>query len=272
MLEEGLRVVIYDRTSGDEVDTGQDVREGAAQAAEQARARGWVVVGTHLDDGVTGDSDPVERPGFRAAMAVVEQEHAEGIAIREASRFSRQHPAVALLSWEQVRASGVRVLSLSEGHFDGRVDQEDEANVLLRFITFWNSWKERLVTKRRTVMAMTEIKNGRRKTKSGKPPGRPEKVKRDEVHRYYVVACELGVAEAARQLSIERKVHMAKDPATIKKRRVGHSTLIGAFKRYGLAWPPENPVRNPKLSETDSDKGGGSSVVLGPVDDSARRS
>lgn len=237
------RVVVYARTSGDEASTGQDVNAQAEAVKVSARALGHEVAGVVLEDGVSGSMPPMSRKTFPEAVKSVKQGWAEGIVMAEVSRFTRQHPTNAMVEWDALAEDGVPVLSLAESHFDtlthGTDAEEDTAAVLMRFVTLWANWNERETIIRRVRTTMTELKSGRRATKSGKPVGRPKKVSDEEVQRAYKVACKHGIAEAARRLSKERGADEALDPKTVRKRKVGHSTLSNAFDRLGLKWPPE---------------------------------
>jgi DNA invertase Pin-like site-specific DNA recombinase len=255
-----VKVWVYARTSGEEKDTGQDVRAQAAAVAHMATDRGEVV-GQSLDDGVTGDTDPTARTGFSAAMQAVSAGLADVVVIAEASRFSRQHPVLAMLAWEQVNGGGVPVVSLKEPHFNGLEQQDgDKEALLVRFITFWTSWGERITIKERTALAMKEIKEGRRKTKSGRPPGRPPKITEEEARQAWEWAQQSTPADAARRLSRLRGADAALDPRTKKKRSVTRTGLIEAWKRYNMCEEIPSLQENNNVNQTD-DSGTGRPVI-----------
>lgn len=261
-MDHNPKVWVYGRSSGDEKDTGQDVKEQVAALRHEAESRGWTVMGSSFDEGVSGDTEPTEREGFQAAMKAVKADLAELVIISEGNRFSRQHPIQAMLAWDQVKASGVPVVSVKEAHFDGRRDDEGDKELLLvRFISFYTSWGERITIKERTALAMREIHAGRRKTKTGRPPGRPCKLTKEQAERAWMWAQETTPAEAARRLSRENGAEKALDDRTRRKRRIARTTLISAWERYKIG------VEKPEVAEKNTDTETRGCVPSGSVPD-----
>lgn len=256
---------VYSRTSGDEQDTGQDVAEQEALVRQDAKTRGWVVAGASMDDGVSGDTDPALRPGFKQAVAAVQAGIAKAVLVREASRFSRQHPAVALLSFRQFQASGVPVVSLLEPEVDGR-RQPSLTDDLVLFIRFLMGASYLEAVRKGTGLAMREIKEGRRKTKSGRPPGQPPKVSEEEARRAAGWMKEgASLRAAAHRLSDERGAFTTTDRAVARKRMVSHQALADALVRFKLYAASKNLDR----SDTNGDQGTAGPVANGPEPDQA---
>lgn len=253
---------VYSRTSGDEDDTGQDVDSQEAQVRQDAKVRSWAVAGASQDNGVSGDSDPADRPGFKQAVAAVQAGIAKAVLVREASRFSRQHPAVALLSFRQFQASGVPVVSVTEPDVDGRRPPNLTDDLVL-FIRFMMSASYLEAVRKGTGLAMREIKEGRRKTKSGRPPGQPRKVNEAEA-RAAADRIEAGASlrSAAHLLSEDRGAFQTTDAAVRRKRMVSHQALAEALEHFGLS-------KNANRSGTEEDQGTAGPVPNGPHPDQA---
>jgi DNA invertase Pin-like site-specific DNA recombinase len=264
-----LRGWVYGRSSGDEKDTGQDVRAQVEQVAAGLRARGYEVAGSCFDDGVSGDVHPDDRRGFQAAFLAIAQGKAEFLAIRDASRFSRCYPTTALDAFNAYRARGLRVLCLKESDFTTLAedfDQDPEPVVVLtRFITLWKAWADLEGIRTSTAQVMAEILSGRRSTKSGLPPGRPE-VQIDPEHvkaAQEAIAAGASLAAAHRLVLKLRKHDEAQDPRTKKKRYVGKETLARAL---GLR---ASRAKNPAAPTTPAGLVDGGSTPDAPVDGGA---
>lgn len=219
---------VYARTSGDIGETGQDVKAQMEMVTQRVTSLGHNVVGYSLDDGVSGDSNPSDRKGWKEALRACSNGAAAGIAVAEISRFSRQEPTEALQLWNSIRSKGVRFLSLKEGFFTTLEDgEEDDSLVVIRFIALWSSWHELKVLRARTAIVMEEIKTGRRVTKSGKMPGRPVVTLDPEHEEKIKVKYQetKSLAEAHRLALDLRGFNEAKDPATKKKRAVSKGTV-----------------------------------------------
>lgn len=245
------RAWLYSRTSGDEADTGQDVKEQEALVRSEAITRGFVVAGSSLDDGVSGDTDPERRDGFAQAVAAVRAGLADLIAIREASRFSRQHPAVALLGFRQFQANGINVVSLTEPEVDGRRPATLTDDLVL-FIRFMMGAAYLEAVKKGTGLAMREIKAGRRKTKSGQPVGAPRKVGQAEAEsaQTWMEKDGLSLRKAAHRLSEQRGAFTTTDAKVRRDRTVSHQALADALNHFGLSG---NPDRSGSVGDQGAD-------------------
>jgi DNA invertase Pin-like site-specific DNA recombinase len=243
------RAWVYARTSGDEEDTGQDIGAQINEVTHTAETRGYEITGSSQDDGLTGESDPLHRPGFKKAMEEVGAGRADIIILRDASRFSRQHPAVALLAWRQVQAMHIPVVSLGESQLDGRVATweggelvEDLTGDLILYVTFHSKRSYLTDVRKGTRLAMREIKEGRRKTKSGLPVGAPRKISREEAEQADKWMKEEGLSlrQAASRLGEKRGAWTAGSAELRRKRLVSHQALADAFFHFRLEdakWP-----------------------------------
>lgn len=246
--------LIYDRTSGDEDSTGQDVRAGASQLASAVAARGWTPLsGYHLDEGVPGDTSPFQRRGWREAVGFAQHYAGDGvcvIAVREFSRFSRQEPAEALLEFKRFSALGLRLLCIAEPHFSTAEtpdpeDGPDEAVYLMRFVTAWKSWSEKRATRRRVAAAMAEITAGRRETKSGRPPGRPEKKITAEERAW----CRDQLAQGASFVQVHRGLLRLRGYFDVTTKEAQQRRFIGRTTLQAILAEP-NPADNRTLPKT----------------------
>jgi len=237
------RAWVYARTSGEEEDTGQDIDSQINEVTHTGETRGYQIVGSSKDDGLTGESDPLNRPGFKNAMHEVSAGRAEVILLRDASRFSRQHPAVALLAWRQVQAMHIPVVSLGESHLDGRIATwengelvEDLTNDLILYVTFHGKRSYLTDVRRGTRLAMREIKEGRRKTKSGLPLGAPRKISLEEAQMAKKWMSEEGLSlrAAANRLGEQRGAFKPTSSVLRRKRTVSHQALADAFEHFNL--------------------------------------
>lgn len=253
------RAWVYSRTSGDEDDTGQDCGAQEAEVKHTAAQRGFIVAGASQDDGVSGDSDPVDRPGFKVAMQAVQNGLADVVVVRKADRFTRQHPAVALLSFKQVQASGVPVVSLAEPAVDGRTTSDLNGDLVL-YVSFHGGRAYLEDVRKGTTLAMREIVAGRRKTKSGRPPGREWKVSEVEARQAWSwmsdAAEPLSLRRAAHKLSEQRGAFSTPDPKLRRDRAVSHQALADRLADLGLS-------ANSNRSPTVGDQGGAEPGAMG---------
>jgi hypothetical protein len=238
-----------------------------AEVAVKVEARGHVALAPEVDDGVSGDVPAAERAGWRRAVARVVRGDADGIAMKEFSRFSREHPAVALVAFDAATARGLRFLCLADAHFstaedDGLVEPSSET-VLLRFVTAWSSWAELVRLRSRTQSVMDEITAGRRATKTGRPPGRPEARFTEEEIAWARAEVDGGrpLLQVHDGLLRRRGYYEVRDPEARKRRYVSRASLARALGRWQIA----QPAQNPGLHKTGDGATGAGLVSNGPV-------
>lgn len=243
------RVIVYARTSGDEGKSEQDIETQRLQVLAECQERGYAVMGCYVDEGVSGSVRPVERPGFQAAYNEMMKGTAEAIICRDITRYERRHPFMAGHDYMSLLSKGGRILFSHDQQLPVHAHPDDWSlgEIIILTVAFGEGQSYRVVTRRNTQLAMDAIKAGTKATRSGLPPGRPRKVSTEEVHQFYDVAVEEGIVEAANRLSLQKGWNPMGDHRNQKKHRVRHSTLIEAFKRENLIWPPSKTAQRQKM-------------------------
>lgn len=156
----------------------QDLKGQERDLRDEAKRRGWPVLSVYAEK-VTG-TGKVERKEYDRLLS---EASAAGrpwnhLLVWALDRFSREatftRATQAVLDLEKL---GVRFHSLKESSLD--TPEDGVANlgrdVLLALLPVIASFESKRRSERVRV-AMREIKQGRRKTRSGKPPGRPRRV------------------------------------------------------------------------------------------------
>lgn len=167
-------VAIYLRVSTEDQDLSGQERD----LWSYAQHRGWEV-GPVYKEKVSG-TGKVERAAFEELNRDSRDPHRKWsrVLVWALDRWSREPSFVrAVGSIEQLEALGVRFHSLKEPQLDSAED--DAPNLgrdLLRGILPTIAAFEARRRSERTRLAMREIKSGRRRTRSGRPPGRPRRV------------------------------------------------------------------------------------------------
>ena len=103
------RVAIYARVST--TNHGQDVTLQRRELRQFAEARGWTMVGTYIDDGVSGAKD--SRPELNRLMADAHKRCFDVVAVWRFDRFARSVSHL-LRALETFSALGIAFVSLSE--------------------------------------------------------------------------------------------------------------------------------------------------------------
>lgn len=109
---------------------------GQAEAGDAyAKARGWVVVRTYTDDGISGGKAAAARPGLAALLADAAAGRFEVVIIAKLDRLAR-----SLVVWNETRATlaadGVDIVSVAEGLDLTTPAGRMVANVLASFAEF----------------------------------------------------------------------------------------------------------------------------------------
>ena len=195
------RVALYLRVSTEDQDLAGQERD----LRTEAERRGWSVCATWAEK-VSG-TGKVERKEYRATPIGRPQagpilEPPPRLVSDRWSREERFSRAVATI--EELESLGVRFHSLREPMLDSSEDGipnmgRDLLRAILPVIAAFESRRK----SERVRVAMREIKEGRRKTRSGRPPGRPRRVtpeKREAILRlkaqgltYRVIAQRVGL-------------------------------------------------------------------------------
>lgn len=255
--------IVPPRTSGTEKSTGQRIDAQVEEVRAALAVRGHGVLAVFDDDeGVSGDTNPFERKGLRAAVALAKQTGAP-LAFREFARFSRAYPPQALLWFDQLGKMGVRVLCLADPEFstvetsDPRAEP-DPMLVGMRMMKAIFGWSYLVSTRVGTKRAMDGIADGTRKTKTGARPGRPavvDKITEDE-RAWCRERIEAGdsLLKVHRDLLVERRAegpNAFTDPKAKKKARISYDSLaraLGIRKDEPSAKPdlPQNSESSPE--------------------------
>ncbi|MHB8351109.1 MAG: recombinase family protein [Thermoplasmata archaeon] len=195
------RGVLYARVS-----TGsQDLNGQLRDLQLEAQRRGWEIVETYQEK-VSG-SGKVERQQYDRLLADAEKPDRPWthLLVWALDRFSREERFTASVErvW-QLERLGIRFHSLKEPILETPEDggRSLPREIMLSLLPVLASWESKRRTERIRV-AMTEIKAGRRPTRSGRPVGRPLRLIPEKVRRI-VALRDVGKtwAEVAHSVSI----------------------------------------------------------------------
>jgi DNA invertase Pin-like site-specific DNA recombinase len=174
-MSSGNGVALYLRVSTEDQDLSGQERE----LREYAARRGWPVGCVFAEK--TTATGKVERTAWeqlRAEACLPMTRRFERVLVWSLDRWSRDPSFVkAVGSIEDLEVLGIRFHSLREPALDS--SEDGVANLgrdLLRGILPTIAAFEARRRSERTLLAMQEIKAGRRKTRSGRPPGRQPRV------------------------------------------------------------------------------------------------
>ncbi|HLN50768.1 MAG TPA: recombinase family protein [Thermoplasmata archaeon] len=175
----GSKVALYLRVSTAEQDLGGQERD----LRGEARRRGWTVVRTYSEK-VSG-TGKVERREYDRLLrdARSPDRPFDRILVWALDRFSREETFTkatqAILDLEKL---GVKFHSYREPMLDTPEDGKPNLgrNVLLALLPVIAGFESQRRSERVRV-AMKDIKEGRRKTRSGRPPGRPTRATPEKV-------------------------------------------------------------------------------------------
>jgi DNA invertase Pin-like site-specific DNA recombinase len=104
-----MKVALYARVSTN--NQGQDVGMQIRDLEQFAQARGWQIVGTYVDSGVSGTKD--SRPELNKLMQDASKRRFDVVAVWRFDRFARSTSHL-LRALEQFRALGIDFVSLGE--------------------------------------------------------------------------------------------------------------------------------------------------------------
>jgi DNA invertase Pin-like site-specific DNA recombinase len=167
-------VALYLRVSSEEQDLAGQERD----LRTEAERRGWSVVAVYAEK-ITG-TGRVERDEYERLREDARRPARpfDRVLVWSLDRWSREPSFVrAVGSIEELEALGVRFHSLREPTLDSPEDGSPSmARDLLRAVLPVISSFESRRRSDRTRLAMRELREGRRKTRSGRPVGRPRRV------------------------------------------------------------------------------------------------
>lgn len=184
-------VAIYARVSSEEQDLAGQERD----LQTEAERRGWPVVETYREK-VSG-TGKVERAEYERLLRDAEapDRRWSHLLVWALDRFSREatftRATQAVLDLERL---GVAFHSLKEPTLDTPEDGNPNLgrDVLLALLPVIASFESKRRSERVRV-AMREIRDGRRRTKSGRPPGRPRRVTPELLERIRELREERGL-------------------------------------------------------------------------------
>ena len=120
------------------------------------------------DDGVSGKG--VERPSFDSLLGEIRAGHVGSVYVTKLDRLGRSARGI-LEFFDQAEDNGVRVVVL-----DQQIDTATPVGRLVRTVLSGMAELEADLISSRTRDAMAAFKAGTRRTKSGRPVGRPRKI------------------------------------------------------------------------------------------------
>ena len=171
-------VALYLRVSTEE----QDLEGQERELRDYVATKGWEVVATYREK--ASASGRVARDQFKRLMAdaLCSDRAWTRVVVWALDRWSRESFVQAIGDVERLERHGVRWHSLREPNLDSGDDGVPTLERdLLRGILPTLARFEARRRSERTLVAMKEIKEGRRRTKSGRPPGRQPRVTETQV-------------------------------------------------------------------------------------------
>ncbi|MGA7860673.1 MAG: recombinase family protein [Thermoplasmata archaeon] len=167
-----MTVAIYARVSTEDQDLQGQLRE----LRRYARAREWPIEEEYVEKMTgTGRIQRREWERLRRDARLRSERRFDRVLVWSLDRWSRDPKFTAAIgSIEELEAIGVKFHSLREPTLDSPEDGAPSiGRELLRAILPVIAGFETSRLSERTQLAMDEIKSGRRRTRSGRPPGRP---------------------------------------------------------------------------------------------------
>lgn len=212
-----MTAAIYGRVSSDRQELDGQVRELEQEVAQ----RGLPLVASYLEKvSASGRSYREEYDRLLRDAAAPGRTWSD-LFVWSLDRFSRAERFTQAVEaiWELERL-GIRFHSLKEPLLDTPVDGKPNLGreVLLALLPVLAAWESRRRAER-TRLAMNEIRSGRRRTRSGRPVGRPRRVTPELVSRAEVLRRGgFSWAEVARRVGLpaetcRRSVYQSKKAA-----------------------------------------------------------
>lgn len=229
-------VALYLRVSTEQ----QDLRGQEYDLRTYAARRGWKIACVYAEK--TSASGRVERAAHEALLLEA-QSSVRGwrrVLVWSLDRWSRDPSFVrAIGSIEQLEALGIWFHSFKEPMLDSSDDPATRlGRDLIRGILPTLASFEARRRSERTAVAMRELKEGRRKTRSGRPNGRPRRISAEQVTE----AIKLRKAGTA-WAEVAKRVGLKAETArwAVHQARKGRTFPLGAFERSTPPVAVENP-------------------------------
>jgi len=157
------RVAIYARVSTK--NEGQDVTLQTNELREYAARAGWQLVGEYVDSGISGSKD--SRPELDRLMHAVRGRKVDCVLVWKLDRWGRSLKHL-VTSISELEHYGVAFVSVRD-----QFDLTTPAGKLMFQVIGAMSEFERSLIRERVQSAMSAIKAGTKRTRSGKRVGRP---------------------------------------------------------------------------------------------------
>jgi DNA invertase Pin-like site-specific DNA recombinase len=165
------RAALYVRVSG----PGQDLDTQEADLRRYAESQSLEPCETFRES-VSGTGTKA-RPEFERLRAAISAGTVDVVLVTKLDRIARSVPD-ALAFFELAEAHKVRVIATTQ-----QIDTETPTGRLTRTILAGVAEFEGELIRERTRAAMSAIKEGRKPTRTGRPPGRPRRVESEAVSR-----------------------------------------------------------------------------------------
>ena len=152
---------LYERLSRDDDLTGDSnsIINQKKLLAKVAKEKGYTHLLHFYDDGISGVT--MERPGFQAMLAEIEQGKASAVFVKDLSRLGRNYIEVGKLMEDFFPEHDIRFVSVSDN-----IDTDEGENELAPIKNLFNEWYSRDISKKRRI-------SNKIKGNAGEPMGQP---------------------------------------------------------------------------------------------------
>ena len=153
--------ILYERLSRDDYIEGDSysIQNQKKLLTKVAKEKGYTHLIHFYDDGISGVT--MERPGFKAMLAEIEQGKASAVFVKDLSRLGRNYIEVGKLMEEFFPEHNIRFVSVSDN-----IDTDEGENELAPIKNLFNEWYSRDISKKRRI-------SNKIKGNAGEPMGQP---------------------------------------------------------------------------------------------------
>ena len=153
--------ILYERLSRDDNLEGDSysIQNQKKLLAKVAKEKGYTHLLHFYDDGISGVT--MERPGFQAMLAEIEQGKASAVFVKDLSRLGRNYIEVGKLMEDFFPEHDIRFVSVSDN-----IDTDEGENELAPIKNLFNEWYSRDISKKRRI-------SNKIKGNAGEPMGQP---------------------------------------------------------------------------------------------------
>ena len=153
--------LLYERLSRDDYIEGDSysIQNQKKLLTKVAKEKGYTHLIHFYDDGISGVT--MERPGFKAMLAEIEQGKASAVFVKDLSRLGRNYIEVGKLMEEFFPEHNIRFVSVSDN-----IDTDEGENELAPIKNLFNEWYSRDISKKRRI-------SNKIKGNAGEPMGQP---------------------------------------------------------------------------------------------------